>query len=96
MTHKPRLSGISSLFFIVFLTCLIGCQQKTDYTYITGEGRCANGKQDPDEFGVDCGGACSRDCLDVRYLEGEIFGRLSLDIRYDYILTGPLIIRDQG
>lgn len=96
MTHKPRLSGISSLFFIVFLTCLIGCQQKTDYTYITGEGRCANGKQDPDEFGVDCGGACSRDCLDVRYLEGEIFGRLSLDTRYDYILTGPLIIRDQA
>ena len=31
----------------------MGCQQKVEYTYITGGGRSANGKQDPDEFGVD-------------------------------------------
>lgn len=31
----------------------MGCQEKVEYTYLTGEGRCANGKQDPDEFGVE-------------------------------------------
>lgn len=31
----------------------MGCQQKVEYTYITGGGRSANGKQYPDEFGVD-------------------------------------------
>ena len=74
----------------------MGCQEKVEYTYLTGEGRCANGKQDPDEFGVDCGGACSRACENLRYLEGEIYGRLYLEKRFDYVLTGPLIIRDQA
>lgn len=100
LTHMPRLSASFSLFYrcflIVFLGILLGCQEKVEYTYITGEGRCANGKQDPDEFGVDCGGACSRACENLRYLEGEIFGRLSLDTRYDYVLTGPLIVRDKA
>ena len=100
LTHMPRLSASLSLFYrcflIVFLGTLLGCQEKVEYTYITGEGRCANGKQDPDEFGVDCGGACSRACENLRYLEGEIFGRLSLDTRYDYVLTGPLIVRDKA
>ena len=73
-----------------------GCRQKIEYTYLTGEGRCANGRQDPDEFGVDCGGACGKNCEDLRYLEGEIYGRLSLDTRYTYVLTGPLIVRDQA
>jgi len=92
----PRLSIFSSVFFVFLLATILGCQQKIEYTYLTGEGRCANGKQDPDEFGVDCGGACGRDCENLRYLEGEIFGRLSLDTRYDYVLTGPLIVRDQA
>jgi len=84
------------LFQILTLALIGGCQQQVSYRYLSGEGRCANGKQDPDEFGVDCGGVCPESCKDVRYLEGEIFGRLSLDTRYDYILTGPLIVRDQG
>ncbi len=89
-------SILSSVIIMFIFFSLSGCQNKIDYLYLYGEGRCANGKQDPDEFGVDCGGACPNDCQDVRYLEGEIFGRLSLDTRYTYILTGPLIVRDQG
>ena len=92
----PRLNIFTSFFLFFLLATLLGCQQKIEYTYLTGEGRCANGKQDPDEFGVDCGGACGRDCENLRYREGEIFGRLSLDTRYDYVLTGPLIVRDQA
>ena len=100
LTHMPRLSALFSFFYryfiLVLLGILMGCQEKVEYTYITGEGRCANGKQDPDEFGVDCGGACSRACENLRYLEGEIFGRIYLETRYDYVLTGPLIVRDQA
>lgn len=79
LTHMPRLSVSLSIFYryflILFLGTLIGCQQNVEYTYITGGGRCANGKQDPDEFGVDCGGACSQSCENLRYLEGEIFAK---------------------
>ena len=100
LTHMPRLSVSLSFFYRYFLfvliATLIGCQEKVEYTYLTGEGRCANGKQDPDEFGVDCGGACSRECENLRYLEGEIYGRLYLEKRFDYVLTGPLIVRDQA
>ena len=100
LTHMPRLSVSLSIFYryflILFLGTLMGCQQNIEYTYITGGGRCANGKQDPDEFGVDCGGACSQSCENLRYLEGEIFGRMYLEKRFDYVLTGPLIVRDQA
>lgn len=96
LKERSTLFYFNSLFLLLFVCFHLACQNKQDYVYLTGEGRCANGKQDPDEFGVDCGGACPNDCQDVRYLEGEIFGRLSLDTRYDYILTGPLVVRDQA
>lgn len=93
---RSSYSFLFQLFYLLLLGLHLGCQNNSNYIYLTGEGRCANGKQDPDEFGVDCGGACPNNCQDLRYLEGEIFGRLSLDTRYDYILTGPLIVRDQA
>jgi hypothetical protein len=54
------------LFQILTLALIGGCQQQVSYRYLSGEGRCANGKQDPDEFGVDCGGVCPESCKDVR------------------------------
>jgi len=32
----------------------------------------------------------------LRYLKGEIFDRMYLEKRFDYVLTGPLIERDQA
>ena len=81
------------LFCLIVL--FVSCQKDPTYPAFSGQSRCENGIQDPDEYGVDCGGACNP-CENTRYLEGEIFRRLSLDRRYTYILTGPLVIRDQG
>ena len=57
LTHMPMLSVSLSFFYRYFLLVLIatltGCQEKVEYTYLTGEGRCTNGKQDPGEFGVE-------------------------------------------
>ena len=85
-----------SCFLLFLTTALIGCKKEPNYPAFTVQSRCANGIQDPDEYGVDCGGPCLNSCENTRYLEGEIFRRMSLDIRYNYILTGPLVIRDGG
>lgn len=85
-------------FFLCFvlILCLTGCANRPSYPTLQGTERCENGVQDPDEYGVDCGWSCLNDCPDLRTLEGEIFRRYPLDARYRYLITGPLIIRDQG
>ena len=83
------------LWSAFLLDCLVReLSKRPNLSSIFRPSRCENGIQDPDEYGVDCGGACNP-CENTRYLEGEIFRRLSLDRRYTYILTGPLVIRDQ-
>ena len=81
---------------LLAISLMVSCTKDPNYPAYTGLSRCENGVQDPDEYGVDCGGSCLNPCENTRYLEGEIFRRISLDIRYTYIVTGPLIIRDGG
>ena len=85
-------------FFLCFLCflCFYSCADRPSYATLQGTERCENGVQDPDEYGVDCGWSCLNNCPDLRTLEGEIFRRYPLDARYNYLITGPLIIRDQG
>ena len=54
---------------------------------------CSDGIQNGDENGVDCGGTCAL-CPGIKVLEGELFDRLKLDIRFEYLVTGPFLIRD--
>lgn len=84
--------------FLCFLSffCFYSCADRLSYPSLQGTERCENGVQDPDEYGVDCGWSCLNNCPDLRTLEGEIFRRYPLDARYTYVITGPLIIRDQG
>ena len=86
----------SFCFALLASALLLSCTKDPNYPTYNGQSRCQNGVQDPDEFGVDCGGSCLNPCNNTRYLEGEIFRRVSLDIRYEYIVTGPLVIRDGG
>lgn len=81
---------------LLAISLMVACTKDPNYPAYAGLSRCENGVQDPDEYGVDCGGSCRNSCENTRYLEGEIFRRISLDIRYNYIVTGPLIIRDGG
>lgn len=85
-------------FFLSFLCLLffVRCSNRPNYRTVQGSARCENGVQDPDEYGVDCGWSCLNSCPDLRTLEGEIFRRYPLDARFNYLITGPLIIRDQG
>ena len=81
-------------FFLVFFSFFVRCSNRLGYRTVQGSARCENGVQDPDEYGVDWDGA-SNSCPDLRTLEGEIFRRYPLDARFNYLITGPLIIRDQ-
>jgi len=56
---------------------------------------CTDGKFNGDETGVDCGGSCPNFCPVENGLEGDLVKvRLFLNPNLDYVLTGPLIIRD--
>lgn len=85
------------LLFIVALACLpLACSKQPTYTKFSGVGTCGNGIQDRGEVGIDCGGDCTNTCTNIRYLEGEIFRRWSLNPYYQYVVTGPFIIRDKA
>jgi hypothetical protein len=46
------------------------------------------------ETGIDCGGTCVIVCPPSDKLEGEIVSVLELNASVEYLLTGPLLIRD--
>jgi len=56
---------------------------------------CANGKQDGDETGLDCGGSCGP-CESNNILAGEVTGEVTLDASIGYDLTGAYVIKDGG
>lgn len=55
---------------------------------------CDDGIKNGDETGIDCGGSCYNSCLPENTLEGVIITRLVLIPNIEYILTGPLLVRD--
>ncbi len=57
---------------------------------------CDDGVQNGDETGIDCGGSCREVCPPENAIEGEIVSVVELTDEQEYILNGPLIVRDGG
>lgn len=57
---------------------------------------CSDGVMNGDEIGIDCGGSCENDCLPENAIEGELVSVLQLTSDKEYVLTGPLLVRDGG
>ncbi len=74
----------------------VSCSKRPTYPVIDGIGACGNGIHDRGELGVDCGGSCPNQCTNVKFLEGEIYTRVPLNPNFQYIVTGPFIIRDKA
>ena len=74
----------------------VSCSKRPTYLVIDGIGACGNGIHDRGELGVDCGGSCPNQCTNVKFLEGEIYTRVPLNPNFQYIVTGPFIIRDKA
>ncbi|HEX9826911.1 MAG TPA: hypothetical protein VGA80_09970 [Flavobacteriaceae bacterium] len=55
---------------------------------------CDDGIKNGEETGLDCGGNCSNPCPPENALEGILVTRLVLHPNIEYVLTGPLIVRD--
>lgn len=83
--------NLSLLFFI--LINLISCS-KEDTRDVLMISTCDDGIKNGDETGIDCGGSCYNSCLPENTLEGVIITRLVLIPNIEYILTGPLLVRD--
>lgn len=56
---------------------------------------CSDGLQNGDETAIDCGGSCPSICPTPNSLQGVIVINTTLDDFDEYILTGPLLIRDK-
>ena len=63
----------SFCFALLAAALVLSCTKDPNYPTYSGQSRCQNGVQDPDEFGVDCGGSCLNPCNNTRYLEGRDF-----------------------
>ena len=87
----------NNIFKVIFITIslivIVSCSgddPNSGGTFIS----CTDGFKNGDEEGVDCGGTCADPCPVENALEGVIVSRLVLSPSIEYILTGPLIIRD--
>ena len=83
------------IFVFIILISLTSCSNN-DSIPVEPETSCSDGIQNGDETGIDCGGSCSNDCLPENAIEGIIVTRLFLEPHKEYILTGPLIVRDKA
>jgi len=57
---------------------------------------CEDGVKNGDETGIDCGGSCPEICPPENAIQGEVVSILELTSENEYILNGPLLIRDGG
>jgi len=80
------------IFFIssFFLTC-----SQDEKVGVEGPiASCFDGIMNGAEEGVDCGGTCVIVCPPSDKLEGDIVGTLALNGSVEYLVTGPVLIRD--
>ena len=91
------MSKLNFILFILFASSvffLLGCDDNnTDVVSVIS---CDDGVKNGDETGIDCGGSCPETCPPENAIEGEIVNVLELISGNEYVLNGPLIIRDGG
>lgn len=90
--NKILLKAILVTFILLFnISCSKDDNPNTKILFT-----CDDGIKNGDELGIDCGGNCSNTCAPENALEGVLVTRLVLHPNIDYVLTGPLIVRDGG
>ena len=87
---KTYLNIVLLFLAVLFFTC-----EKNDNEIIV-IATCDDGVQNGNETGIDCGGSCFKVCPPLNSLSGEIVSTIELFANEEYLLTGPLLIRDGG
>lgn len=84
---------LNAFCFAFFIVSIFSCSKEANIN-VENTISCNDGIQNGDEVGIDCGGSCSNPCPLENALEGILITRMVLQPDVDYILTGPLIVRD--
>ncbi len=83
------------VLIILGILCFTAVSCKDDNTVDRGEfTSCDDGIQNGGEEGVDCGGPCPVICPTGSTIGGEIVGVLDLTEGEEFLLTGPMLVRD--
>ena len=81
------------IIFIFISSVVFTCSNKEPIK-IGPIASCFDGIMNGAETGIDCGGTCVIVCPPSDTLQGEIVSILELNASVEYLLTGPLLIRD--
>ncbi len=82
------------IMFLAAISVIFTCTEDENLGEEGPIATCFDGIMNGAEEGVDCGGTCVIVCPQGNQLEGEIVVTLELDPSVEYLVTGPLLIRD--
>ncbi len=91
MAKKPFFKAI---LFALISSFVLTCASDEPIVAEGPVASCFDGIMNGAEGGIDCGGTCVIVCPPSDNLEGEIVTTLELNASVEYLLTGPLLIRD--
>lgn len=84
------------ILFSIFIGIVFSCS-KDENIFVEGPvPSCFDGIKNGAEEGIDCGGTCVIVCPPSDKLEGEILGTLELNASVEYLVTGPVLVRDKA
>lgn len=82
------------IMFLATIVVVITCAEDENLGKEGPISSCFDGIMNGAEQGVDCGGTCVIVCPPSNKLQGEIVVPLELNPSIEYLVTGPLLIRD--
>ncbi len=86
----------NTIIFLLISSIVLTCSKEENMGIEGPITSCFDGIMNGAEEGIDCGGTCVIVCPPSDKLEGEIVGTLELNPSVEYLLTGPLLIRDRA
>jgi len=84
------------LIFLLISGVVLSCSDDETVGTVDPIATCFDGIMNGAEEGVDCGGTCVIVCPPSDKLEGDILGTLELNASIEYLVTGPVLVRDKA
>lgn len=91
-----RAAFFKIIFFLLISGVVLTCSKDENVLVEGSIASCFDGIMSGSEEGVDCGGTCVIVCPPNDKLEGDILGILELNASVEYLVTGPVLVRDKA
>lgn len=84
------------IIYLLISSILLACSGDENVDVEGPIASCFDGIMNGSEEGIDCGGTCVIVCPPSDKLEGDIVGTLELNASVEYLVTGPVLVRDKA